>query len=130
MSTPDPCRYCNGTRFLYRDTANPVPCDYCATTTIPTAELARLRAVETAAIEVVNAFDGQRNVRHHADRLAFALMTRTTPTPDPRDERIRVLEEALRELADLMDDVRAGAYEPDSFTTQTARAALTPRSDK
>ena len=32
--------------------------------------------------------------------------------------------EALKELADLMDDVVAGAYKPDSFTTQPARIAL------
>jgi FtsZ-binding cell division protein ZapB len=34
------------------------------------------------------------------------------------------LAEALLELAELMDDIRAGTYEPDSFTTQPARAAL------
>jgi hypothetical protein len=34
------------------------------------------------------------------------------------------LREALAELADLMDDVVAGNYFPDSFTTQPARAAL------
>jgi hypothetical protein len=34
------------------------------------------------------------------------------------------LVEALEELANLMDDVREGAYTPDSFTCQPARAAL------
>lgn len=32
--------------------------------------------------------------------------------------------EALKELSDLMDDVRSGNYEPDSFTTQPARTAI------
>ncbi len=32
--------------------------------------------------------------------------------------------EALKELADLMDAVRIGEYEPDSFTTGPARAAI------
>ena len=36
----------------------------------------------------------------------------------------RALYEALKELADLMDDIRSGNYTPDSFTTQPARAAL------
>lgn len=31
---------------------------------------------------------------------------------------------ALKELADLMDDIRTGEYRPDSFTTQPARMAL------
>lgn len=31
---------------------------------------------------------------------------------------------ALKELADLVDEIREGAYTPDSFTTQPARAAL------
>jgi len=39
------------------------------------------------------------------------------------DEVVR-LREALDELADLMDDVVAGNYTPDSFTTQPARRAL------
>jgi len=39
------------------------------------------------------------------------------------------LREALEELADLMDDVVAGTYKPDSFTTQPARAALSDTTD-
>ena len=39
---------------------------------------------------------------------------------------IERLRDALSELADLMDDVVAGTYMADSFTTQPARAALTP----
>jgi hypothetical protein len=37
------------------------------------------------------------------------------------------LREALEELVDLMEEVRAGGYKPDSFTCQPARAALAPR---
>lgn len=37
---------------------------------------------------------------------------------------VEIMREALEELADLMDDVRAGEYKPDSFTTQPAREAL------
>lgn len=43
------------------------------------------------------------------------------------EERERMLEEAaevLRELVDLMEDVRDGGYKPDSFTCQPARAFL------
>ena len=32
--------------------------------------------------------------------------------------------EALRELAALVDAIRSGDYQPDSFTTQPARAAI------
>ena len=32
--------------------------------------------------------------------------------------------DALKELADLVDLIRAGDYTPDSFTTQPARAAI------
>ena len=32
--------------------------------------------------------------------------------------------EACKELADLMDDIVAGTYTPDSFTTQPARTAI------
>jgi len=32
--------------------------------------------------------------------------------------------EALSELADLVDEILSGEYEPDSFTTQPARAAI------
>jgi hypothetical protein len=39
-------------------------------------------------------------------------------------ERNAELQDALSELADLMDAVRAGDYTPDSFTTQPARAVL------
>jgi len=35
-----------------------------------------------------------------------------------------VAEQALRELADLMEAVRTGDYVPDGFTTQPARLAL------
>lgn len=31
---------------------------------------------------------------------------------------------ALRELVDLVESMRAGTYDPDSFTTQPARAAI------
>lgn len=41
-----------------------------------------------------------------------------------KDETILKLTEALEELSDLMDDVRTGDYEPDSFTTQPARQVL------
>lgn len=34
------------------------------------------------------------------------------------------LRDALSELTELMDDVRAAEYHPDSFTNQPARAAL------
>jgi hypothetical protein len=43
---------------------------------------------------------------------------------DAKNARIEALKVALRELADLMDDVVSGDYKPDSFTTQPARAAL------
>lgn len=46
------------------------------------------------------------------------------PQPDPRDELIARLVEALDELADLTDDLVNGVYTPDSFTSQPARAAL------
>jgi hypothetical protein len=39
-------------------------------------------------------------------------------------DEVERLREALAELADLMDDVCDGKYQPDSFTTQPARAAL------
>lgn len=32
--------------------------------------------------------------------------------------------EALQELSDLVELIRAGNYQPDSFTTQPARAAI------
>ncbi len=43
---------------------------------------------------------------------------------DKCEQQRAALVTALEELADLMDDVREGLYKPDSFTTQTARAAL------
>ena len=46
------------------------------------------------------------------------------PQPDPRDEVIARLVEALDELADLTDDLVNGVYTPDSFTSQPARAAI------
>lgn len=42
-----------------------------------------------------------------------------------KDKALKLALEALEELADLMDDTRAGRYEPDSFTTQPARTAIT-----
>jgi hypothetical protein len=38
--------------------------------------------------------------------------------------------DVLEELADLMDAVYRGEYKPDSFTTQPARRALSPRKEK
>lgn len=38
--------------------------------------------------------------------------------------RERKIEECLREAIDLVEDIRAGGYKPDSFTTQPWRAAL------
>ena len=37
---------------------------------------------------------------------------------------VKALVDALSELADLMDDIVAGEYTPDTFTTQPAHAAL------
>jgi len=39
-------------------------------------------------------------------------------------EVVRELVECLEEYIDLMDDVRSGNYTPDSFTNQSAKAAL------
>lgn len=39
-----------------------------------------------------------------------------------RESEARLLE-ALKELVDLVDDIRAGDYVPDTFTTQPGRAA-------
>lgn len=39
-------------------------------------------------------------------------------------DTIKALADALKELRDLMDDVRSGIYKPDSFTVQPADAAL------
>ena len=38
--------------------------------------------------------------------------------------------DALRELADLVDDMRSGNYSPDSFTTQPARLAIAKAAGK
>ena len=43
--------------------------------------------------------------------------------PETAAERDRLLE-VLRELVDLMDAVKDGEYDPDSFTTMPARAAI------
>jgi hypothetical protein len=40
-----------------------------------------------------------------------------------------MLEELLQEAIDLMEDIRDGIYEPDSFTTQPWRAALKQEQD-
>ena len=41
-----------------------------------------------------------------------------------RCEAMDAVVEAARELADLMDDIEEGEYDPDSFTTQPIRVAL------
>ena len=52
------------------------------------------------------------------------ILAAIEPQPDPRDEVIARLVEALDELADLTDDLVNGVYTPDSFTSQPARAAI------
>ena len=61
--------------------------------------------------------------RHNAERAA-RILAAIEPQPDPRDEVIARLVEALDELADLTDDLVNGVYTPDSFTSQPARAAI------
>lgn len=45
-------------------------------------------------------------------------------TPDPKELSCPTIRECLEEAVDLMEDVLAGNYKPDSFTTQPWRSAL------
>ena len=49
---------------------------------------------------------------------------RAIDTLEARAPEVEALADALSELADLMDDIVAGEYTPDTFTTQPAHAAL------
>ena len=51
-------------------------------------------------------------------------LTRITTKDIASVPEVKALADALSELADLMDDIVAGEYTPDTFTTQPAHAAL------
>lgn len=86
--------------------------------------------LERARAWLIHALNIRATTAHHDLAAQFAQVTNEATAE--RDATITALKSeneklrgALAELADLMDGVIDGTYEPDSFTTQPARAALT-----
>jgi hypothetical protein len=68
----------------------------------------------------VNALD--RIIQIHKQVCAIGWHECAVPKADLA--KLIAVAEAAQELVDLMEDVYAGNYTPDSFTTQPARLAL------
>jgi hypothetical protein len=115
------------------------------TTTLPTTELSRLRAVEGAARRVRMESDLRQGggelprvqLPYAAWKAVCAALDGEAPTPpDPRNERIRVLEEALSASADTLDmaarwlDLGGGDATTRAVTSMAEQARTALRGDK
>ena len=81
-----------------------------------------------SSVEIFDYADGHEIVRlDDAHVKDFLLWYFDGPVPGTSMQiipEVKALVDALSELADLMDDIVAGEYTPDTFTTQPAHAAL------